>query len=94
MRVLYLGLGIGLVAGLVGGFFLGVWVLRRSMANMPLNDQDVAQMAKRMGMNLNPKQLQVVKQQMKKAGSTPPPLFGRKGKQQEKKPNVPIQKKK
>lgn len=67
-----------LVGGLVGGFFIGIWFLRRTMANMQWEDQDVAQMARRMGMNLNPRQLQVVKQQMKKASQNPPPLFGKK----------------
>lgn len=74
-----------LVGGLVGGFFIGVWFLRRTMANMQWEDQDVAQMARRMGMNLNPRQLQVVKQQMKKASQNPAPLFGKKG---DKKTNV------
>ena len=69
-----------LIVGLVGGFALGLWFFRRSMANMQWGDQDIAQMAKRMGMNLNPRQLQAVKQQMKKAGSQPPPLFGKKNK--------------
>lgn len=69
-----------LVIGVVGGFALGLWFFRRSMANMQWEDQDISQMAKRMGMNLNPRQLQVVKQQMKRAGSQPPPLFGKKSK--------------
>ena len=73
-----------LVGGAVGGFFLGVWFLRRSMANMQWDDQDIAQMARRMGMNLNPRQLQAVKQQMKKAGSQQQPLFGRKGRKDKK----------
>lgn len=73
--MIWIGLVIGLIVGLIGGFLLGVWVLRRSMTNMQWEDKDIAQMAKRMGMNLNPRQLQMVKQQMKKAGSNPPPVF-------------------
>jgi uncharacterized protein YneF (UPF0154 family) len=91
--VIYMWLAIGLVVGLIGGFFLGVWVLRRSMANMKWDDQDLTQMAKRMGMNLNPKQMQAVRQQMKKTSNSPPPLFGKKG-NKEKKPALPIPPKK
>ncbi len=72
----WLFLVIGLIVGLVGGFFLAAWYLRRSMANMDWEDKDIAQMAKRMGMNLNPRQMQLVKQQMKKASAKPAPLFG------------------
>lgn len=72
----WLFLVIGLIVGLVAGFFLAAWYLRRSMANMEWEDKDIAQMAKRMGMNLNPRQLQLVKQQMKKASAKPAPLFG------------------
>jgi uncharacterized protein YneF (UPF0154 family) len=74
--MIWLGLGIGLLVGLIGGVFLGVWLFRRSMATMEPDDQDLTAMAKKMGVNLNPRQLQVVKQQMKKAGNNPPPLFG------------------
>ena len=90
--MIWIMLAIGLIVGLVGGFFGGVWFLRRSMANMQMDDKEIAQMAKRMGMNLNPKQLQVVKQQMKKTGSNPPPLFNRKGKTDKK--NLPVPNKK
>lgn len=76
--VWWLAMIIGLVIGLLGGFLLGVWYFRRAMSNMEWDDRDLMQMAKRMGTNLNPRQLQLVKQQMKKAGSNPPPLFGRK----------------
>ncbi len=78
--MIWIGLVIGLIVGLVGGFFLGVWVLRRSMTNMDMDDKDLAAMAKRMGVNLNPRQLQLVKQQMKKSNTNPPPLFGRRKK--------------
>lgn len=78
--MIWIGLAIGLIVGLVGGFLLGVWVLRRSMTNMDMDDKDLAAMAKRMGVNLNPRQLQLVKQQMKKSNTNPPPLFGRRKK--------------
>ncbi len=80
MTMQWVFLAIGLVVGLVGGFFGGAWFLRRSMSKMQWEDKDIAQMAKRMGMNLNPRQLQMVKQQMKKTSETPAPLFGKRKK--------------
>lgn len=74
---------VGLIVGVVGGVFLGVWLVRRSMTNMDMGDSDIAEMAKRMGMNLNPRQMQVIKQQMRKAGQNPPPLLGKKKKEPE-----------
>jgi len=71
-------IAVALILGLVGGALIGVWLVRKSMSNMKMDDQEVAQMARKMGMNLNPRQLQVVKQQMRKAGQNPPPLLGKK----------------
>ncbi|WP_160327252.1 YneF family protein [Ferroacidibacillus organovorans] len=68
---------VALLLGLVGGFFLGAWALRRSMANAELGDQEIIDMAKKMGRNLNPRQVQMIRQQMKKAGNNPPPLLGK-----------------
>ncbi|UOF89340.1 YneF family protein [Fodinisporobacter ferrooxydans] len=59
---------VGVVALLIGlglGFAGGVWFLKRQLTNMQFDDKQIAQMAKRMGMNLNPKQLQQVSKQMK-----------------------------
>jgi uncharacterized protein YneF (UPF0154 family) len=56
---------IALVVGIAIGFALGFWGLKRQMMNMQFNEQQIAQMAKRMGMNLNQKQLQQVTRQMK-----------------------------
>lgn len=91
--MIWVMLAIGLVAGLIGGGFLGVWLVRRSMTNMSMDDQDIAQMARRMGMNVNQKQLQVIKQQMRKAGQNPPPLIGKK-KDEPKKLAIPPKEKK
>jgi uncharacterized protein len=56
---------IALVVGIAIGFALGFWGLKRQMMNMQFDEQQIAQMAKRMGMNLNQKQLQQVTRQMK-----------------------------
>ena len=54
-----------LIAGLVGGFFIGVYVLRKQMEKMQTNPEMLQQMAKRMGYNLNKKQMQQVQNMMK-----------------------------
>jgi len=51
---------LGLVLGAVGG----VYYLRKKMTNMKMSDQDIAQMARSMGMNLNQKQLAQVQKRM------------------------------
>ncbi len=89
MWLVYVVGAVCLIIGLVGGFMLGIWFLRRSMANMEWDDKDIAQMAKRMGMNLNPRQMQVIKQQMKKTGQQPPPLFKKKKADKTKRQTVP-----
>lgn len=61
-----------LIVGLVGGFFIGVYYLRRQLTNMQ-NDPDMLQkMAKQMGYNLNGKQMQQAQQMMKKNGGGMP----------------------
>ncbi len=59
-------LAVGLIIGVVAGFAIGVWYLRRSVTKMQMDDKEIVQMARKMGMNLSPRQLQMVKQQMKK----------------------------
>ena len=63
-------LAVGLIVGIIGGFAIGVWYLRKSVTNMQMDDKEIMQTAKRMGMNLSPRQLQMVKQQMKKSETT------------------------
>ncbi|MCY0901130.1 MAG: YneF family protein [Firmicutes bacterium] len=94
--MIWVMLAIGLVVGAIGGGFLGVWLVRRSMSKMQMDDEDIAQMARKMGMNVNPKQLQVIKQQMRKAGQNPPPLIGKKKQEETSRPLAipPKQKKK
>lgn len=52
-----------LIAGLVLGFFGGVFYLRRQVTNMQMDSKQLQGMARSMGMNLNQKQLK----QMEKA---------------------------
>ena len=55
-----------LVAGLVGGFFIGVYYLRRQLEEMQNNPEMLQKMARQMGYNINKQQLQRVQQMMKK----------------------------
>lgn len=54
-----------LLVGLVGGFFIGVYYLRKQMEAMQTNPEMLQQMAKKMGYNLNKKQMQQVQGMMK-----------------------------
>lgn len=54
-----------LIVGLVGGFFIGVYYLRKQMEAMQANPEMLQQMAKKMGYNLNKKQMQQVQGMMK-----------------------------
>lgn len=56
---------ITLVVGLAGGFFIGVYYLRKQMEAMQANPQMLQEMAKKMGYNLNKKQMQQVQHMMK-----------------------------
>ncbi len=55
-----------LIAGAVGGFFAGVFYLRKQLENMQNNPEMLQQMAKRMGYHLNKQQMNRVQQLMKK----------------------------
>jgi Uncharacterized protein conserved in bacteria len=55
-----------LIAGLVGGFFIGVYYLRRQLEEMQNNPEMLQKMARQMGYNINKQQLQRVQQMMKK----------------------------
>jgi uncharacterized protein YneF (UPF0154 family) len=54
-----------LIVGFVGGFFIGVFYLRKQMEAMQANPEMLQQMAKKMGYNLNKKQMQQVQGMMK-----------------------------
>jgi uncharacterized protein YneF (UPF0154 family) len=63
-----------LLVGLIAGFFIGVYYLRKQLETMQNNPDMLQQMAKQMGYNLNKQQLNKVQSMMKnqnRAGKTP-----------------------
>lgn len=56
---------ITLIAGLVGGFFIGAYYLRKQLEKMQNDPETLQKMAKQMGYNLNGKQMQKAQQMMK-----------------------------
>lgn len=71
---------ITLIVGLVGGFFIGVFYLRKQMEKMQSDPQMLQKMAKQMGYNLNGKQMQKAQQMMKNQPAVPKKGQSRKGK--------------
>ncbi|MFD1884545.1 MULTISPECIES: YneF family protein [Paenibacillus] len=60
-----------LIVGLVGGFFIGAYYLRKQLEKMQNDPQMLQKMAKQMGYNLNSKQMQQAQQMMKNGGGKP-----------------------
>lgn len=56
---------VALIAGGVGGFFIGVAYLRKQIEKMQSNPDMLQQMAKQMGYNLNKQQMNKMQQMMK-----------------------------
>ncbi|MFB5676709.1 YneF family protein [Paenibacillus terreus] len=54
-----------LILGLVGGFFIGAFYLRKQLEKMQSDPEQLQKMAKQMGYNLNSKQMQKAQQMMK-----------------------------
>ncbi|NEW08069.1 YneF family protein [Paenibacillus sp. SYP-B3998] len=54
-----------LIIGLVGGFFIGVFYLKRQMEKMQNNPEMLQKMAKQMGYNMNKQQMNKVQNMMK-----------------------------
>ncbi|UJF32808.1 YneF family protein [Paenibacillus hexagrammi] len=54
-----------LIAGLAGGFFIGVFYLKRQLESMQSNPEMLQKMAKQMGYNMNKQQMAKVQQMMK-----------------------------
>lgn len=54
-----------LILGLVGGFFIGVFYLRKQMEKMQNDPKMIQEMAKKMGYNVNKQQMQKVQKMMK-----------------------------
>jgi uncharacterized protein YneF (UPF0154 family) len=55
-----------LLAGLIIGFALGVYYLKRQMSKMQNDPAMLQKMAQKMGYNMNPKQMSQMKKMMKK----------------------------
>ena len=56
---------ITLIVGLVGGFFIGVFYLRKQLEKMQSDPEMLQKMAKQMGYNMNKQQLQKAQSMMK-----------------------------
>lgn len=54
-----------LIAGLVAGFFIGIFYLRKQLENLQNNPEMLQKMAKQMGYNLNRQQLNKAQQMMR-----------------------------
>jgi uncharacterized protein YneF (UPF0154 family) len=54
-----------LLAGAVGGFFVGVFYLRKQLEKMQNDPEMIQKMAKQMGYNLNKQQMQKAQHMMK-----------------------------
>ncbi len=59
---------ITLIIGIIIGFYLGIQTLKKQMTNMSMDDNQLREMAKKMGYNVNQKQLQQIKNMQKKMG--------------------------
>lgn len=53
-----------LLVGLVGGFAIGVWYFKKEMGNMQMDEKQLQQIARSMGVNLNQKQLNQMTRKM------------------------------
>ena len=54
-----------LIVGLIGGFLIGVYYLRKQMEAMQNNPEMLREMAKKMGYNVNNKQMQQMQKMMR-----------------------------
>lgn len=54
-----------LIVGLVAGFFIGIFYLRKQLENLQNNPEMLQKMAKQMGYNLNRQQLNKAQQMMR-----------------------------
>jgi uncharacterized protein len=60
-----------LIAGLAGGFFIGVFYLRKQLEKMQSDPEMLQKMAKQMGYNMNKQQMQKAQQMMKSGKFNP-----------------------
>ncbi|MNL79451.1 hypothetical protein D3C87_2060590 [compost metagenome] len=63
---IYITSAITLIIGAVGGFFAGVYYLRKQLEKMQSDPAMLQEMAKKMGYNMNKQQLNKAQQMMKK----------------------------
>lgn len=54
-----------LIVGLIGGFFIGVYYLRKQMEQLQNNPQMLKEMAKKMGYNVNQRQMNQMQQMLR-----------------------------
>ncbi|MFC4777946.1 YneF family protein [Paenibacillus sp. GCM10023252] len=66
-----------LIAGAVGGFFIGVYYLRKQLEKMQNDPEMIQKMAKQMGYNLNKQQMQKAQHMMKNQAHNQRPGRGR-----------------
>lgn len=71
---------VALIVGLIGGFAIGVFYLKRQLTKMQSDPQMLQQMAKQMGYNLNNRQMQQAQQMMKNQKNMPQGAKNRKNK--------------
>lgn len=57
-----------LIIGIIIGFYFGIQTLKKQMMNMTMDDNQLRDMAKKMGYNVNQKQLQQIKNMQKRMG--------------------------
>lgn len=55
------------IIGLIIGALIGIYYLRKKMQGLSMDDKQMQQMARQMGVNLNKKQLNQVNRMMKNA---------------------------
>ncbi|WP_058304550.1 YneF family protein [Gorillibacterium timonense] len=60
-----------LIVGLIAGFVIGVYYLKRQMEKMQSDPDMLQKMAKQMGYNMNRQQLAKAQQMMKQQGKNP-----------------------
>ncbi len=56
---------ITLIIGIIVGFLFGVYYLRKQMMNMSMDNKNLQEMAKKMGINLNQQQINQANKMMK-----------------------------
>lgn len=69
--MIWLYISLALLVGLVGGFAIGVFYLRKQMEKMQNDPDQIKRMAKQMGYNLNTKQMNQMQNMMARNAKKP-----------------------